>query len=158
MSEYYLEPEYDSAKSFYKKARVITDGVNSILYSYSTKVCEIRPTEQNKVNILGFYSQTTTRHIKDFLYQNGYEVGSSKFLYENYTEQGRNEVFEKEEKKRLRIETREAALKEKEERKALRLEKRKEKIQEIIEKELGVICSKDEIETLVSQELAFYKN
>ncbi len=76
-----LKPRFDGRKSFYGKANVIWEGEKKILRSYSTNVCEI---ENGKVKIYGFYSSTTLRHIKDFLYQNGFEVGSKKQLEKLY--------------------------------------------------------------------------
>lgn len=64
-----LEPQWDTRKSFYKKAfvRYDGDGVYS-LFSYQTLVCKI---DNNTILLNGFsfYSNTTTRHLKDFLYQ-----------------------------------------------------------------------------------------
>lgn len=157
-NEYYLEPQYDTRKSFYKKARVVVEGDNKTLYSYNTKVCEIKMSPETKAeaNILGFYSQTTTRHIKDFLYQYGLKVGNQQFLFENYTERGRQEVAEKEAKKAERLAKAEekARLKaERAEKRLERLELKKEKLRKKITKELGDIFSPSEIEALVLAEL-----
>ena len=68
----YLEPIYSSQKSFYGKAIIETiDGVVR-LYSYNTLAAEIVSRETSKEYIyMGKYSQTTTRHQKEFFKQNG---------------------------------------------------------------------------------------
>ncbi len=76
-----LTPVFDSRKSFYKKAYVLTEDNKTILISYSTRVAEI---EDGKAKIFGTYSPTTLRHIKDFLYQNNFEIGTKKQLLEWY--------------------------------------------------------------------------
>ena len=72
-----LNCRYDGRKSFYGKAKVDYEGEKQVLYSYGTRVCEI---ENGKVVILGFYSSTTLRHIKEFLKQNGFSAESKKDL------------------------------------------------------------------------------
>ena len=74
--EYYLEPYYDSRKSFYGKAKVIenTDDNNTIkiLYSYGTEVAKITFNGNHTIyEYYGKYSQTTTRHQKEFFRQEG---------------------------------------------------------------------------------------
>ena len=66
-----MDARYDSRKSFYGKAH-ITEYPNGrkILTSYSTQVAEI--TADGKPIIYGIWSQTTTRHQKEFLRQNGF--------------------------------------------------------------------------------------
>ena len=76
-----LNPVHDSRKSFYGKAIVIHEGGKIKLRSYNTIVAEIEGTE---ATIHGFYSATTTRHIKDFLYQNGFEIGTKAQLEKMY--------------------------------------------------------------------------
>jgi len=84
-----MAPEYDSRKSFYGKAKVDErpDGTK-ILYSYGTPVCKI--TKDGKATLLrkGYLgwasSQTTLRHVKEFLKQNGLEAGSINDLRKNY--------------------------------------------------------------------------
>ena len=77
----YLEPIYDSRKSFYSKAKVLIEGNKKILISYNTKVAEI---ENDKAKIFGFYSHTTMRHIKEFLKQNGFKVENKKQMIKDY--------------------------------------------------------------------------
>lgn len=76
-----LTPVYGSRKSFYGKAHVKHDGNRLTLVSYNTDVAYI---EDDKAHINGFYSATTLRHIKDFLFQNGFEVGSKAELEKMY--------------------------------------------------------------------------
>ena len=67
-----LIPEYDSRQSFYGKATTEQDGNTLRLYSYDTLVAEIVSRETSKEYIyIGKYSQTTTRHQKEFFKQNG---------------------------------------------------------------------------------------
>ena len=78
-----LQPKYDSRKSFYGKAKVEMEDGKKVLYSYNTKVAEIK---DGKAIVHGLYSDTTTRHIKDFLQQNGFKVESSKQIMQDYSE------------------------------------------------------------------------
>ena len=81
---YDLEPKYDSRKSFYGKAKVYSDDAGHLLLmSYSTIVAEITDgiaTEDGRpsVKVNGYYSQTTARHINDFLYQHCIENKNKK--------------------------------------------------------------------------------
>lgn len=76
-----LEPVFDTRKSFYGKAKIVTENDTITLISYTTKVAEIK---DGKAKIFGTYSPTTLRHIKDFLYQNGFKIGTKKELMEMY--------------------------------------------------------------------------
>ena len=70
---YELKPICDTRKSFYKKAMVKREDLNGTktLYSYGTKVAKITYTEDyiRVIKIYGFYSNTTLRHIKEFIKQ-----------------------------------------------------------------------------------------
>lgn len=67
-----LIPRYDSRQSFYGKATTERDGNTLKLYSYNTLVAEIVSRETSTEYIyLGKYSQTTSRHQKEFFKQNG---------------------------------------------------------------------------------------
>lgn len=86
MSTLVLEPMFDVKKSFYGKAHVVLEANNNgemvkKLISYSTHVASI---VGDKVEVYGTYSATTLRHIKEFLYQNGFEVGTKAFIENNY--------------------------------------------------------------------------
>lgn len=80
---YNLRPDYDSRQSFYDKARVEDNGEELVLYSYNTPVAKI---VSGKVELLPKwdFSQTTLRHIKEFLKQNGFETGSVSELRKMY--------------------------------------------------------------------------
>lgn len=80
---YGLDPRFDARKSFYGKAQVDVDGDRQTLYSYNTKVAEIK---DGKVTLFPAwnYSQTTLRHVKDFLKQNGFKADSSKQISADY--------------------------------------------------------------------------
>lgn len=81
---YELYPRYDSRQSFYKKAFVseLENGAE-ILYSYGTPVVVIKGDE---VNLLAHWgaSQTTLRHVKEFLKQNGFTATSYTQIASDY--------------------------------------------------------------------------
>ena len=83
-----LEPDYDSRKSFYGKARVdVRPDGTQVLWSYNTPVCMIKDGKATllKKGYLGWASsQTTLRHVKEFLKQNGFEAGSINDLRKKY--------------------------------------------------------------------------
>lgn len=81
MKRYDLSPIYDSRISFYGKARVEEYGFKTVLVSYSTDVASI---ENGVAKVTGTYSQTTLRHIKEFLKQNGFKAENSKQIMEDY--------------------------------------------------------------------------
>jgi hypothetical protein len=66
----YLQPTFDRAVSFYKKAEVILQNGELILKSYNTEVAKIK---NKKFVIKDYYSVTTARHINEFLQQNGFD-------------------------------------------------------------------------------------
>lgn len=64
MKIYELSPSYDARKSFYKKAHVIDYENGTIeLLSYNTVVSRC---VNGKVEDLGKWSNTTTRHQREF--------------------------------------------------------------------------------------------
>lgn len=70
-TEEYLEPRFDSRASFYKKAKVVTkDNGDEELYSYGTHVGGVRG---GKPYTKGKFSQTTSRHQKDYFMQKGFD-------------------------------------------------------------------------------------
>lgn len=165
-NEYYLEPRYDRRQSFYRKAIVEREGGVSKLYSYGTHVATVDMSKkgQERCDIKGFYSDTTTRHIKEFIYQAGLPVGSRQELWEMYTKDGRKEAAEKAAKAELRAAKRaeriqlqaERAVRraEREQKRQEKLEATKEKLRVSIRKELGDSFTDAEIEQLVLNELA----
>lgn len=85
---YDLDCRYDSRKSFYGKAQVLeqtmSDWKEIVLYSYNTIVAKIIETKKTKKYIYyGKYSQTTTRHQKEFFKQNGLSDKQIKELFKN---------------------------------------------------------------------------
>jgi hypothetical protein len=87
---YDLSCRYDRRKSFYGKARVseniMSDWKEIDLYSYDTLVAKIIETEKDtKYIYYGKYSQTTTRHQKEFFKQNGLSDKQIKDLFKNGT-------------------------------------------------------------------------
>lgn len=84
---YDLKPRYDARQSFYNKATVDTgdDGKQNKLYSYNTLVAEIK---DGKPVVYGTYSQTTLRHIKDWLLQNGFKAENKAQIEKDYMTEG----------------------------------------------------------------------
>lgn len=83
MSIMELCPYYDSAKSFYGKAKVIEIENDVFLMSYDTIVAFFnRDTKVAKV--IGTYSATTLRHIKEFLKQSGFKAETKKQIMKDY--------------------------------------------------------------------------
>lgn len=86
---YELECRYDTRQSFYGKALVediYNDNSVLVLYSYGTKVAQITKNKDNtKYRYLGKYSQTTTRHQKEFFKQNGLSDNDIKKLFKEGT-------------------------------------------------------------------------
>ncbi|WAX15591.1 hypothetical protein EG103P2_00026 [Enterococcus phage EG103P2] len=86
-----LEAIHDSRKSFYGKAIVIYDYVDSMetatmkLVSYDTEVASIC---EGVATVNGTYSQTTLRHIKEFLKQNGFKADSKSQIEKDYMKEG----------------------------------------------------------------------
>ena len=81
----WLVCRYARQKSFYKKARVEVkydkSGIRiTELWSYSTNVARVvdYPSGNRELQVFGWYSQTTAKHINEFLQQNGYERMSKK--------------------------------------------------------------------------------
>lgn len=57
----------DGRASFYNKCHIIDDGHIAKLQSYDTIVAEYHH-DTKEVKIFGWYSKTTARHIRSFLY------------------------------------------------------------------------------------------
>ena len=81
MTRYPLSPNYDSAISFYGKAHVTEKDGRKTLTSYQTDVAYI---ENGRAYVNGWYSQTTGRHIRDFLRQNGYKAEGKAQIMKDY--------------------------------------------------------------------------
>ena len=84
---YNLDCRFDSRASFYGKAKVndiYSDGSVLVLISYSTNVAQVTKNKNKRVyNYFGKYSQTTTRHQKEFFKQNGLNDEEIKDLFKN---------------------------------------------------------------------------
>ena len=77
---YELKTRFDSRQSFYGKAHVIVcDNGDRYLRSYSTIVAAVI---NNKCYCNGIYSQTTTRHTKEFFRQETGDILNIKQLKE----------------------------------------------------------------------------
>ena len=78
-----LCPYYDSAKSFYGKAKVIEIGNDVFLVSYTTVVAFYNR-ETKIAQVVGTFSPTTLRHIKEFLRQSGFKAETKKQIMKDY--------------------------------------------------------------------------
>lgn len=76
-----LKPEFDTRKSFYGKAKIVLKDNEIVLLSYNTKVAYIC---NGRAYVLGLFSNTTTRHIKEFLKQKGFRADTSKQIIKDY--------------------------------------------------------------------------
>ena len=70
-----LIARFDARNSFYKKAHTIEYNGALYLQSYDTIVAKI---ENGEAVVNGWYSQTTARHINEFLKQNGIKAMTKK--------------------------------------------------------------------------------
>ncbi len=87
MARGYLQPQYDSRASFYNKAETDDDK----LYSYGTLVAEIvdgKPVLYPDWD----YSQTTIRHVREFLRQHGFTADSKAQIAKDYLTNARKPV------------------------------------------------------------------
>lgn len=155
----WLEPRFDNRQSFYRKAKVVLGGGEIKLYSYETLIATY-DVNTKELQLTGYwdYSQTTLRHLRDFLgqYTKYPHNLSKKEIYETLTEEGREEVKEKALKREELKREREEARRDKEERTRLMRELRAAKKAELkasFTKEFEGILSKSEINKLVMQEL-----
>lgn len=87
---YELSCRYDSRQSFYGKAQVVTTRTSVEqtidLYSYGTLVASIVDnfnTMKRQYIYFGKYSQTTTRHQKEFFKQHGLSDSELKELWKH---------------------------------------------------------------------------
>jgi hypothetical protein len=78
-----LIPIHDTAKSFGHKAIIETTENGSVLFSYNTEVAKI---ENRKAIVYDTFSDTTLRHIKEYLKQNGYKAETKKQIIADYME------------------------------------------------------------------------
>lgn len=78
-----LCPYYDSAQSFYGKAKVIEIENDVFLVSYDTIVAFYNR-ETKIAKVVDTYSATTLRHIKEFLRQSGFKAETKKQIERDY--------------------------------------------------------------------------
>ena len=90
--EYELATTFDSCASFYRKAMVRTESNKTILRSYSSDVAHI---EDGKAYVYKRHSQTTMRHIKEFLKQNGFKAETKEQIIEDYPEERKKRMLNK---------------------------------------------------------------
>ena len=76
-----LQAIHDSRASFYNKAQVQTTDTRKTLLSYNTEVAFI---ENNKAVVLGWFSGTTGRRLKEFLKQNDFKAESKAQILKDY--------------------------------------------------------------------------
>ena len=83
-----LTPKFDSRKSFYGKAKISFEGDRRLLLSYGTPVAFIDfEVHGNRLPVLldGWDStQTTLRHVKEFLKQNDLKAESLEQMRRDY--------------------------------------------------------------------------
>ena len=85
-----LQARYDARQSFYGKAQIKTTQNKNVLdfqlYSYNTLVAKVTQIGNVKQYFyFGKYSQTTTRHQKEFFKQNGLSEKEIKEIFKNGT-------------------------------------------------------------------------
>jgi hypothetical protein len=80
-----FKPQHSSQKSFYGKADVREVDGKKVLTSYGTDVAEIK---DGNARVYGTYSMTTSKHIKEFLLQNGFKAENSKQIMKDYGGEG----------------------------------------------------------------------
>ena len=79
---YELTPIYNNQKSFNGKAKVKIKEDLKMLFSYDIEVCRI---ENNQPKILiDTLSQTTSKHLKEFLLQEGFKADNKKQILNDY--------------------------------------------------------------------------
>lgn len=78
-----LCPYYDSAQSFYGKARTVEIEDDVFLVSYDTIVAFYNR-DTRIARVMDTYSATTLRHIKEFLKQNGFKAKDKAQIEKDY--------------------------------------------------------------------------
>lgn len=85
MSTYYLDSKYNMQKSYNNKATVTIneEKKQKILKSYEVVVVVIENDEVTLHNV-DQWSNTTTRHVREFLLQEGKQVGAKSVILKSY--------------------------------------------------------------------------
>lgn len=78
---YELSVIYGNQKSFGGKAKIVNSNEGIDLYSYDTLVARIK---NKKAYVFNTQSQTTVKHIKEFLKQNGFVATTKKQIITDY--------------------------------------------------------------------------
>ena len=81
MEQFELKAIYDNRKQFYGKANILKDNNKIILKSYNTNILEYNTKTKNLTfltNNKNHFTQTTNRHINEFLKQFTNETPKSK--------------------------------------------------------------------------------
>lgn len=78
-----LTPAPNQQKSFYGKALLIQEGNLTLLRSHESLVAQYDK-DTKKLTVNGFYSKTTTRHIKAFVYMLTGELLTTKEIEKKY--------------------------------------------------------------------------
>lgn len=81
MKLYELQPVHATQKSFYRKAMVQENEGTLVLTSYETVVAKI---ENGIATVFSLDSNTTVRHIKEFLLQNGFKAEKKSQIEKDY--------------------------------------------------------------------------
>ena len=76
-----LTPKFENVKSYYRKALIEIKDHTQVLYSYATKVAKI---ENGKLEVYNTQSQTTVRHIREFIQQHGFPKLTKKQINDYY--------------------------------------------------------------------------
>lgn len=86
IEKYDLYPRYDARASFYGKAVVFHRENGDIeLRSYSTIVARIKAYGlSSTAEVYGWFSNTTGRHIKEFLKQHGFKAENKAQILKDY--------------------------------------------------------------------------
>ena len=88
MARYNLIPKFENVKSYYDKTQVEFENNIKRLFSYNVLVCEINVEENTFYLYKDFnFSQTTLRHVKEFLKQHNsfwdYNKSRLEYIYNN---------------------------------------------------------------------------
>ena len=76
-----LKPIFSDQKSFYNKAQIEKTDTGKRLYSYNLLVAEING---KKATVYNLQSDSTLRHVKEFLKQAGFLADNKKQIMQDY--------------------------------------------------------------------------
>ena len=81
-----LMPVYDSRKSFYDKAWMLEEAGVEYLVSYNTPVVKLTLGGKPRVAQVGVDSNTSLRHVKEYLKQRGFTATTKKQIVKDYVD------------------------------------------------------------------------